>query len=57
MTKTTNHGGKGGFRKDPKTGESDRPSPFRLELDQRWRGVCLHDGADDWPSGAGDHSA
>lgn len=49
--------GKNGFMRTPKPGESEGPSPFRLELDRRWRDACLHDGADDRPSGDGDHSA
>lgn len=57
MTKPTNHGGKGGFRKAPKTGESEEKSAFRLELEQRWRVACLHEGAGDRLSGDGDRSA
>jgi hypothetical protein len=55
---TTQHAvrGKNRFRKAPKPGESEPKTPFRLELDQRWRDACLHDGADDRPSGAGDRS-
>jgi hypothetical protein len=56
MTKPTNRRAKGGFRRAPKPGESVEKSAFRLELDQRWRDACLHDGADDRPSGAGDRS-
>jgi hypothetical protein len=57
MTKPTNRRPKGGFRKAPKPGEPVGKSAFRLDLDQKWRDACRSEGADDRPSGAGDHSA
>lgn len=57
MTRPTSRRAKSGFRGAPKPGESEGPSPFRLELEQRWRDACLHDGADDRPQVPGDRSA
>lgn len=57
MTRPRPARGKNSFRKAPKTGESTEKSAFRLELDQRWRDVCLHEGADDRPQVPGDRSA
>jgi hypothetical protein len=56
MTRPTSRRAKGGFRKAPEAGESEVKTPFRLELDRRWREVCLGEGADDRPAGAGDRS-
>jgi hypothetical protein len=57
MTRPRPARGKNGFMRTPKPGESVEPSPFRLELERRWRDACLHDGADDRPQVPGDHSA
>jgi hypothetical protein len=56
MTRPRPTRGKNSFRKAPKTGESEAPSPFRLELEQKWRDACLRDGAGDRPQVPGDHS-
>lgn len=58
MTRPRPARGKNGFRKAPKAGESEASkTPFRLELEQKWRVACLHDGAGDRPQVPGDHSA